>query len=93
MDDAALPQSVPHLPRYHRAEDRAVPVSIQPRDLVLLKAIYDFPYCTAVELSRLIPAGLMNPQLSAYHNHRRLERASMMPENVPPAIVTNGVSL
>jgi len=50
-----------------------VPVSIQPRDLLLLKTIYEFPYCTAAELSRLMPAGSINPQLRAYHDQRRIE--------------------
>jgi hypothetical protein len=87
MDDALLPQPQPQLPRYRRVELRTIPVSIQPRDLVLLKSIYDYPYCTAVELSRLIPAGVMNPQLSAYHERRRGEYAGMTSENGPHAKV------
>ena len=52
-----------------------MPVAIQPRDLLLLKTIYDFPYCTAMQLSRLLPVGPINPQLRAYHDQRHLKRA------------------
>ena len=52
-----------------------MPVAIQARDLLLLKTIYDFPYCTALQLSRLLPAGPINPQLRAYHDQRHLKRA------------------
>ena len=45
-------------------------IAIRPRDLLLLKAIYDFPYCDAGQLSRLMPVGSINPQLRAYHDQR-----------------------
>jgi hypothetical protein len=73
MDHDASPQPSPQLPRYRREELRSMPVSIQPRDLLLLKTIYEFPYCTAAQLSRLMPAGSLNPQLRAYHDQRRME--------------------
>jgi hypothetical protein len=70
--DNTQPEHTPHLPRYRREEQRAIPVSIQPRDLLLLKAIYDYPYCTAAQISRLMPIGPINPQLRAYHDQRLL---------------------
>ena len=73
MDQNSPPQPSPQLPRYRRVELRTVPVSIQPRDLILLKTVYEFPYCTAAQLSRLMPAGSLNPQLRAYHDQRRME--------------------
>jgi hypothetical protein len=72
MENDASPQPAPQLPRYRRVELRAVPVSIQPRDVLLLKTIYEFPYSTAAQLSRLMPAGSLNPQLRAYHDQRRM---------------------
>src|SRR5438094_10065643 len=75
MDQTIPTQSTPQLPRYRRVEQRAMPVAIQARDLLLLKTIYDFPYCTALQLSRLLPAGPINPQLRAYHDQRHLKRA------------------
>src|SRR5262249_39230552 len=44
-------------------------------DVVLLKTIYDFPYCTAAQLSRLLPVGTINAQLRAYHDERHGARA------------------
>jgi hypothetical protein len=52
--------------------ERALPLVIQARDLLLLKTIYEFPYSTAAQLSRLIPVGTINPQLRTYHDERRL---------------------
>src|SRR5438876_12418867 len=79
MDPVTPQQATPHLPRYRRVEQRAMPVAIQPRDLLLLKTIYDFPYCPALQLSRVLPAGPLNPQLRAYPDQRHLKRA---PEEV-----------
>jgi hypothetical protein len=73
MDHDASPQPSPQLPRYRRVELRSVPVSIQPRDLLLLKTIYEFPYCTAAQLSRLMPVGSLNPHLRAYHDQRQMD--------------------
>lgn len=73
------------LPRYRRVAERAIPIAIQPRDLLLFKLIYDFPYSTAAQLSRLLPAGFINPQLRAYHDGRKLERAQESMENGQPA--------
>src|SRR6187200_505261 len=73
MDNDQSPQPSPQLPRYRRVELRAVPIAVQPRDLLMLKSIYEFPYCTAAQLSRLMPKGTINPQLRAYHDQRRLE--------------------
>ena len=70
MEEVKLPKHTSQLPRYRRTEGRAVSVAIQPRDLLLLKAVYDFPYCTAAQLSRLLPEGVINPQLRAYHDQR-----------------------
>jgi hypothetical protein len=81
----------PQLPRYRRVAERAISISIQPRDLLLLKLIYDFPYSTAVQLSRLLPAGSINPELRAYHDGRRLERAQVNVENGQPAKVRREV--
>jgi hypothetical protein len=72
MDQQLSGQPTPQLPRYRRLALRALPVSIQPRDLLLLKTIYEFPYSTAAQLSRLLPTGSINPQLRAYHDQRRL---------------------
>ena len=74
MDQQPSGQPTPQLPRYRRVDTRTIPVSIQPRDLLLLKTIYAFPYSTAVQLSRLLPTGSINPQLRAYHDQRRLVR-------------------
>jgi hypothetical protein len=57
------------------APRQAIPVAIQPRDLILLKTIYELPYCDAAQLSRLIPIGAVNPQLRAYLDQRLEERA------------------
>jgi hypothetical protein len=73
MDHDLSPQPSPQLPRYRRVELRAVPIAVQPRDLLMLKSIYEFPYCTAAQLSRLMPKGTINPQLRAYHDQRRME--------------------
>jgi hypothetical protein len=73
MDYDKSTQLTPQLPRYRRVELSSVPVSIQPRDLLLLKTVYEFPYSTAAQLSRLLPAGTINPQLRAYHDQRRTE--------------------
>jgi hypothetical protein len=54
---------------------QTVPVAIQSRDLVLLKTIYQLPFCDAVQLSRLMPIGSINPQLRAYLDQRMEERA------------------
>jgi hypothetical protein len=75
MDQEIPTQSPPQLPRYRRVEQRVIPVAIQPRDLLLLKMVYEFPYSTAVQLSRLLPAGSINPQLRAYHDQRRQVRS------------------
>jgi len=37
----------------------------------MLKTIYDFPYCSAAQLSHLLPVGTINPQLRAYQDQRR----------------------
>jgi hypothetical protein len=60
----------PPFPRYRHVEQQAMAIAIRPRDLLLLKAIYDFPYCDAGQLSRLMPVGSINPQLRAYHDQR-----------------------
>src|SRR5207253_533442 len=57
------------------APRRTIPVAIQPRDLVLLKTIYELPYTDAAQLSRLMPIGAVNPQLRAYLDQRREQRA------------------
>jgi hypothetical protein len=77
MDQDIAHQSQPQLPRFRRDAARAVPIAIQPRDLLLLKTIYDFPYCTAAQLSRLLPAGLINSQLRAYHDQRREQQVGL----------------
>jgi hypothetical protein len=87
MDQTTLPQTTPHLPRYRRAVQRSVPIAIQARDLLLLKTIYDFPYCTASQLSRLIPAGTINPQLRAYHEQRHQESTTVPSVGGTPAKV------
>ncbi len=87
MDQATPPQPTPHLPRYRRAVARTVPVVIRTRDLLLLKTIYEFPYCTAAQLSRLLPAGVVNPQLRAYHEQRHQERMTVTPVGESPAKV------
>jgi hypothetical protein len=74
MDQPLSAQPTPQLPRYRRLALRSLPVSIQPRDRLLLKTIYSFPYSTAAQLSRLLPTGSINPQLRAYHEQRRLVR-------------------
>jgi len=56
------------------APRHTIPVAIQPRDLVLLKTVYQLPYCDAVQLSRLLPIGAINPQLRAYLDQRLEER-------------------
>jgi hypothetical protein len=81
----------PQLPRYRRVAERAIPVAIQPRDLVLLKLIYDFPYCTAEQLSRLLPAGSINPQLRAYHDGRKQALAQVSMVSGQPAKVRREV--
>ena len=81
----------PQLPRYRRVAERAIPIAIQPRDLVLLKLIYDFPYCTAAEISRLLPAGAINAQLRAYHDGRKQERAQGSMANGQPVKVRREV--
>jgi len=53
----------------------------------LLKTIYEFPYCTAAQLSRLLPAGVVNPQLRAYHEQRHQERMTVTPVGESPAKV------
>ena len=73
------------MPRYRRVAERTIQVAIQPRDLVLLKLISDFPYSTSTQLSRLLPAGSINPQLRAYHDGRRVERCEERRENGQPA--------
>jgi hypothetical protein len=65
---------VPHPPSSLDAPRRTLPVAIQPRDLVLLKTIYELPYCDAAQLSRLLPIGAVNPQLRAYLDARREAR-------------------
>ncbi len=57
------------------APRRTIPVAMQPRDFVLLKAIYELPYCDAAQLSQLMPIGAVNPQLRAYLDQRWEERA------------------
>ena len=74
MDHDIPTSRKPQLPRYRRVAERAIPIAIQPRDLLLLKLVYDFPYSTAAQLSQLLPAGSINAQLRAYHDERRLER-------------------
>jgi hypothetical protein len=54
---------------------RTIPVAIQPRDLVLLKTVYELPYCDAAQLSRLLPIGAVNPQLRTYLDERQEARA------------------
>lgn len=71
MDQTPSRQPTPHLPRYRHTVGRAVPLAIQARDLLLLKTIYEFPYSTAAQLSRLMPVGTINAQLRAYHDERR----------------------
>ena len=70
MEEVKSAKHTPQLTRYRRTEERAVAVAIQPRDLLLLKAVYDFPYGTAAQLSRLLPVGVINPKLRAYHDQR-----------------------
>src|SRR6266516_1255076 len=57
------------------APRHTIPVAIQPRDLVLLKSIYELPYIDAAQLSQLMPIGAVNPQLRAYLDQRREQRA------------------
>jgi hypothetical protein len=85
MDQATSPQPTPHFPRYRRAMGWSVPVAMQARDLLLLKTIYDFPYSTATQLSRLIPAGTINPQLRAYQEQRYVAHATVTPVGETPA--------
>jgi hypothetical protein len=65
----------PHTLSSLDASRRTLPVAIQPRDLVLLKTVYELPYCDARQLSRLLPIGAVNPQLRAYLDQRQEERA------------------
>lgn len=81
----------PQLPRYRRVAERTIQVAIQPRDLVLLKLIYDYPYCTAEQLSRLLPAGSINAQLRAYHDERKQELSQVSMANGQPAKVRREV--
>jgi hypothetical protein len=86
--DQAMPRQPTHQhPRYRRDTERTLPVVVQPRDLVLLKAIYDFPYSTAQQLSRLIPAGDTNPQLTAYLARQGQERVIQETKERLPAKV------
>jgi hypothetical protein len=91
MDHEHFTTRKPQLPRYRRVPERAIPIAIQPRDLVLLKLIYDFPYSTAVQLSRLLPAGSINPQLRAYHDGRQQELAQVSMASGQPAKVRREV--
>jgi hypothetical protein len=72
MDQTPSRQLTPHLPRYRQTADRAIPLAIQARDFLLLKTIYEFPYSTAAQISRLMLVGTINPQLRTYHDERRL---------------------
>src|SRR5438093_8339656 len=76
MDDTMLISSPDHTPAMVRTPQRSIPVEIQARDLVLLKLIYDLPYIHAAELSRLLPVGMLNPQLRAYHDQRCQEHGA-----------------
>jgi protein involved in plasmid replication-relaxation len=91
MDHDVFPARKQQLPRYRRVTERAIPIAIQPRDLVLLKLVYEFPYSTAAHLSRLLPAGSINPQLRAYHDGRTQELAQVSTENGQPAKVRRAV--
>ena len=55
-------------------QSRTIPVAIQPRDMALLKSIYELPYCDAAQLSQLMPIGAVNPQLRAYLDQSREKR-------------------
>src|SRR6266705_3399010 len=56
-------------------QPRTIPVAIQPRDMALLKSIYELPYSDAAQLSQLMPIGEVNPQLRAYLDQSREKRA------------------
>jgi hypothetical protein len=76
MDDDTHTTRKPQQPRYRRVAEQAIAISLQPRDLLLLKLVYEFPYSTAAQLSRLMPVGTINTQLRTYHDERRLARLS-----------------